>query len=120
MTVRVSGLFESTDAAEGAIRGLSGIPIYKRRISRISSRSLGSETDTLGQTPAPIVPVFAIGNIGQGLGQGIFLPASLYGVRQPVKTNNDEVQLEVWVAPLDAQGTIERFINAHGHQVRLC
>ena len=120
MTVRVIGLFESTDAAESAMRGLSDIPIYKRRISRVSSRRLGSETDSADQTPAPITPVFAIGSIGQGLGQGIFLPSSLYGIRQTVKTHNDEVQLEVWVAPLDAHGTIERLINAHGHQVRLC
>jgi len=121
MTVRVSGIFESIDAAEAAVRSLMDIPVYKRRISRVQGRKPGIETvASSGIASQTVSTGFAVGSIGQRFGQGIFLPAPLFGSGHTNHANSREVQLEVWVAPLDVQETIGHLINAHGSLVRLC
>ena len=120
MTIRVSGLFENTDTAERAVRRLEEIPIYRRRITRITRRLPGSDGTALsGYTPPLTTAAFLPSSAGQGFGQGVFLPVSMLSYRHTEQAEREDVQLEVWVEPLDAQETAYRFINAHGHQVRL-
>jgi len=120
MTIRVSGLFASTDAAEAAVRSLADIPVFSRRISRLGGRKLGTDTSILsGTVPGTTATAFVLGNAGQSFGQGVFLPAAIFDHKRTERSDNEEVQLEIWVAPLDAQEASDRLINAHGYSVRL-
>lgn len=118
MSVRISGLFASVDAAELAVRNLEDIPIHARRISRPNGKPYTAESRTQPDGSGANAVLF--GSVGQGMSQGVYVPnAAFLGRRKQNASRQEAVRLEVWGDTLDAPEIAGRFYNSHATGVQI-
>ena len=120
MATKITGIFDTFDTAEYAVRNLDSTHISKYRIiplkQKITSNKIQNFDTIFTDYPAD---TYAYGGVGQGLDQSIVISPSFIadpGTQEPFKTQ--EVQLELLVDDGYALIAEEKLINNHAFHLQ--